>query len=184
MLDKGIADRYARALAAVATSREAVDKFDAELDAIIAFDQRDPSLLKFLSHPKIEIPKKKEVVRQTLGPYCSTPVLSLLLLMIDKKRGGLIIEAARRFSQLADEIRGVEKGVLITAVPISDDLFTRLQSNVQRHSQRKIILERKIDGSIIGGAIVKLGNLVIDGSIRHRLQHFREEMLKVRIPGA
>lgn len=111
-------------------------------------------------------------------------MLNLILLLIDKNRGGMVVDVANRFSQLADELRGVENGALTTAVPIPDELFQRLEAAVQRFSLHKIILDRKVDPSIVGGAIVKLGNLVIDGSIRHRLSRFREEMMKVAIPGA
>ncbi len=184
MLDKVIADRYARALVGLAPTPDLLDKFDDELDAIVEFNRRDPSLVKFLAHPKVEATKKKELVRKALGQYLSPYVLNLILLMIDKKRGGLIVDVARRFSQLADEMRGVEIGMLTTAVPIPDEIFARLEAKIQRFSMHKIVLERHVEPAIIGGAIVKLGNLVLDGSIRHRLRRFREEMLKITILGA
>jgi F-type H+-transporting ATPase subunit delta len=183
MLDKGIADRYARALMALATTREDLDHFDDQLDAIIALHMKDPSLHRFLSHPKIESVKKKDLVNRVLGPILSKHVLSLILLMIDKKREHMLIDVARRFSQLADEVRGVEKGIVITAVPLADDLFKKLEDEIQRQSLHTIVLERRVDPILIGGAIVKLGNLVFDGSLRSRLQRFRTEMMKVGVLG-
>ena len=59
MLDRGIAERYAKALMAVATSPEVMDQYDDELDSIIEFDKHDPTLVKFLAHPKIEAAHKK-----------------------------------------------------------------------------------------------------------------------------
>jgi F-type H+-transporting ATPase subunit delta len=183
MLDKGIADRYAKALMSLCASREELDVFDDQLDAIVELNRRDPSLHLFLSHPKVETEKKKNLVRNVFGDRISTHVLNLILLMIDKKRGLLVLETARRFSQLADEMRGVEKGLVTTAVPLTDDLFKRLQDEIQKHSLHTIILERHVDPALIGGAIVKLGNLVFDGSVRHRLGKFRSEMMKVNVLG-
>ncbi len=183
MLDKGIGDRYAKALMSLSTNRAELDLFDDQLDAIIELNRRDPSLHRFLSHPKVTKENKKALVRDVFGGKVSPHVLNLILLMIDKNRGMFLISAAQRFSQLADEMRGVEKGTVSTAVPLADDLFKRLEAEVQKQSLHQIILERKVDPGLIGGAVVKLGNLVFDGSVRYKLQEFRADMMKVNVQG-
>ena len=181
MLTKGIADRYAKALLELASSTEEVDLFANQLDRIVELDEKDKSLIRFLSHPKVDAVKKKDLVKKVLGPYLSRYVLSTILLMIDNKRGHLVIVAAKRFSQIADEVRGVEKGTIITAVRLPDDLFERLDEDIQRFSERNIVLQKELDPSMIGGVIIKLGNHIYDGSVRAKLQHLRDEMKKVNV---
>ena len=181
MLTKGIADRYTKALLELASSTEEVDLFANQLDRIVELDEKDKTLIRFLSHPKVDAVKKKDLVKKVLGPYLSRYVLSTILLMIDNKRGYLVIEAAKRFSQIADEVRGVEKGTVITAVRLPDDLFKRIDEDIQRFSERNIVLQQELDPSMIGGVIIKLGNHIYDGSVRAKLQHFHDEMKKVNV---
>lgn len=181
MLTKGIADRYAKALLDLAPAIEELNLYDGQLDSIIALNAKDSSLVRFLAHPKVEKPKKKELVIKVLAPHLSKHVLSLILLLIDKNRGHLLIEVAKRFCQLADEMRGVQNGIVISAVPMPDDLFQRLEKRVQKFSNHHIVLERKVDPGLIGGVVVKLGNLIFDGSVHTRLVHIRDEMMRVNV---
>jgi F-type H+-transporting ATPase subunit delta len=181
MLTKGIADRYARALLALASTTEELDLFDSQLEQIVELDEKDESLVRFLTHPKVEKLKKKDLVSKVLGPYLSRYVLSMVLLVIDKNRGHLLVDVAKRFNQIADEVRGVEKGTVISAIQLPDDLFQRLERKIQRFSDRNIILQQELDPAIIGGVIVKLGNHIFDGSVRAKLGHFRDEMKKVNV---
>jgi len=181
MLTKGIADRYAKALLELAPAIEELNLYNGQLDGLIAMDAKDPSLVRFLAHPKVEKPKKKELVMKVLAPHLSKHVLSLILLLIDKNRGYLLIEVAKRFSQIADEVRGVQNGIVISAIPMPDDLFQRLEKRVQKFSEQNIVLERRIDPELIGGVIVKLGNHIFDGSVHTRLLHFRDEMKRVNV---
>lgn len=71
MLSNVIADRYAKALVGLVTSQQILDRYDDELDSIVELNRRDPTLIKFLAHPKIETEKKKALVRQVLGQYLS-----------------------------------------------------------------------------------------------------------------
>ena len=172
MLTKGIADRYAMALLALAPATEELNLYDDQLDSIIALDAKDPSLVRFLAHPKVEKPKKKELVMKVLAPYLSKHVMSLM---------HLLINVAKRFSQIADEVRGVQNGIVISAVPMPDDLFQRLEKRVQKFSDHHIVLERRVDPELIGGVVVKLGNHIFDGSVHTRLLHFRDEMKRVNV---
>ncbi len=181
MLTKGIADRYAKALLALAPEMEELNLYGAQLDSIIALHAKDPSLVRFLAHPKVEKSKKKELVMKVLAPYLSKHVMSLILLLIDKNRVHLLINVAKRFSQIADEVRGVQNGIVISAVPMPDDLFQRLEKRVQKFSDHQILLERRVDPRLIGGVIVKLGNHIFDGSVHTRLLHFRDEMKRVNV---
>lgn len=180
MTDSVVADRYAQALVGTISDLNELDRIDAEINLVGKLLETDVTFKRFFLSPRVPQSDKKALIRKVFSELICADVLHLIYLIIDKHRENITTKIAKRFSALADELKGVEAGTVITAVEMHDDEFKLLEAKVQKFSGRKITLEREVDPSLIGGIILWLGNHVIDGSIRYRLDCIRRDLLEVK----
>lgn len=180
MSNSVVADRYAQALVGMISDMSELDRIDSEINLISQIIETDDTFKRFFLSPRVPQADKKALMKSVFSDKISSDVLNLILLIIDKHRENIVTLIAKRFSALANNLRGVEAGTVITAVPMTDTEFKMLSATVQKFSGRKITLERKIDPSLIGGVVLWLGNHVIDGSISHRLDSIKRKLLEVK----
>jgi F-type H+-transporting ATPase subunit delta len=175
-----IAERYAHALIEMMANLAEIDRASNDLTSVIKIIESDDKFRKFFLSPRIMPASKKELVGKVLAGRVSKSVTNLIFIMIDKHRENIIFDVFEQFKHLANEIRGVETGTVITAVPMDDRDFKLLEEKVQRFSGRRVTLSSQVDPSIIGGVVLWLGNHVIDGSIRHRLDTIRRNLMELK----
>ena len=180
MTNSVVADRYAQALVGMISDLKELDKMDAEINFVGQVIETDDSFRRFFLSPRVPQADKKALVTSVFADKISSDLLHLILLIIDKHREKITSLIAKRFSALANELRGVQTGTVITAVPMNDVEFKMLEASVQKFSGRKITLERKIDPSLIGGVVLWLGNHVVDGSIQYKLDSIKSRLLEVK----
>ena len=180
MTDRVVADRYAQALVGMVSNIEELDRIDNEIQAISDLLISDDTFRRFFLSPRVLPGVKKDLIKKIFSERVSSDVLNMILLIIDKHRENIVSEIARRFSELADELRGVESGTVITAIPMVDEDFKLLETTVQKFSKRRITLNQEVDPDLIGGIVLWLGDHVIDGSIKHRLETIRRDLLEIK----
>jgi F-type H+-transporting ATPase subunit delta len=101
---------------------------------------------------------------------------NFLNLVLQKKRADILPEIASEFQALVDADQNVSRGRIITASEISGDLQAKVQSTLENITGKKVILKSEIDPAIIGGIIAKVGDLVMDGSIKTQLAGLNESI--------
>ncbi len=84
---------------------------------------------------------------------------------------------AGKLRELTDAKKGVLRAEVQTAMPLPEEYFTQLQQQLERVVGRRVVLDRKLDPSLICGVVVRVGDTVYDGSLISRLQQLRETML-------
>jgi F-type H+-transporting ATPase subunit delta len=169
---------YAEALFQVARVEESLDRVEEELTRFKNGLESNAEVKEFLSNLKISPEGKKSALFQIFGEKISTITLNWINLVIDQGRQrGLpgIIEA---FFTLAQESRQKVTAEVITSIPLSEDLIQRLEKELSRASKKQVFLKPMVDESILGGVIVKIENKIIDGSVKHRLEEMKQEMVK------
>jgi len=182
MFTKVIADRYANALLKTFAESKAIEKARRELQALADAYTSSEEFRRFLLNPKMPIALKKKILISALKEKLSEEVLNLLLLLIQKKRQNVLPELAQRYAELCDQIKGVEYVEVIAAVPVSPSLQPRLREAIQKFSLRQVDIHYKIEPEIVGGLIVKLGDKVIDASLKRRFDEMKRNLLAARLP--
>jgi F-type H+-transporting ATPase subunit delta len=182
MFTKVVADRYAMALLHSCPDLATIERVKDELVVIketwdISRDTRD-----FLLNPKIPPKIKKLVLEKALSDKLSPVMMKLLALLIDKHRQNILPDIADMYIEATDRVRGVEHAEIIVAVQATPDISQKLLDAVQRFSTREVEVTFKVDPSIIGGVVIKLGDRVIDGSLKRRFSDLRRAMLAARLP--
>jgi len=177
-----VADRYATALMGLVGADVAVlNQLDDDLDALGEILATNPKLGAFLENPRIKGADKAALVTKVFGGQVSPRVLHTMLLLIDKHREYELASIASRFSQLADERRGVERAEVITAVELPAAQLAKLTEQVQRFSEHRVTLVATVDPTILGGVILRLGNRIIDGSVRNTLSELKRTLQSAQV---
>jgi F-type H+-transporting ATPase subunit delta len=178
MTSRAAATRYARALFDVARKESSVQQAGRELSAFASLVAGNEMLARTLSNPAIPVQRKRAVVEQLLQRAGGlSPVVSkLLLLLADRDRLPLLAEIASAYeSRLMDEAQ-VVRAQVTTAVALPPDRIGQLQQGLARATGRQVQLEARVDPSIIGGAVARIGSTVYDGSVTTQLQKVRERL--------
>jgi len=128
------------------------------------------------------VASKKDLITSQLRGKVDDTLLTLVLLMIDKNRIMALPDTLAYFDHLTDMHRGVEEITIITAVPLQPDQKQAIVDGVKRFSDYDNLgVHEEVDPSVLGGVKVRLGeHLVIDGTLAHRLDQLRDEMLNYR----
>jgi len=182
MFAKLIADRYAQAILQSCPDLETIETLNNELVLMRDTWNKSPETREFFMNPKIPPKIKARIISDALEKRISSYMLNLLILLIEKNRQDILPDIADRYTELTDRARGVEHAEIVVARPIPEDLEGRLLKAVQRFSTRDVEIALRIDPSIYGGVKIRLGDRVIDGSLRWRFEALRRAMLTARLP--
>ena len=178
MTSRAAGTRYARALFDVARKEGDVQQAGQDLASFAAFVSSHDALLKVFSNPAIPAPKKKAVVDALIARAGSmSPIVrKLLLLLAERDRLALLPDIAAAYENRLMEHAKVVRAEIVTAVGLPADRVAALQQGLAQATGRQVQLESRVDPSIIGGAIARVGSTVYDGSVTRQLQKMKEAL--------
>ncbi|MDF2503795.1 F0F1 ATP synthase subunit delta [Clostridium sp.] len=169
--------RYAAALYKIASAKNKTKEYIEDLKQINEFINKNKELNQVINNPKISTSKKKEVFINIFKGNIDAELLSFLLILIDKKRidelTGIIVQMEKvdleNHNQIIAEVK--------TVIPLNDSERTSLVDKLKAKYNKSIILKEIVDESIIGGVYVRIGDDVIDGTIKNKLEEMKKLML-------
>jgi F-type H+-transporting ATPase subunit delta len=177
VLKGAIARRYAEAAFELGVENQSLDRWLNDLRTIA--DYLGARQLTFiLSEPNIQFDRKEQVVRDLLQNKVQKDALGLALLMVERQHVEGVKAVRDEFERLYDDYRGQAHAELTTAAPLDDDLREQVKADLQRVTGKRIILHERVDPTILGGAIARVGDTLIDGSVRRKLSLLRQQILR------
>ena len=166
--------RFAEAAFAVALESNQLDAWLEALDqASSIFDNHAAAL--FLTSPVMPAAKKQAVLSELL-PNVSPEVGRFLAILARRDRLELVPEIAQVFRRLLNEHRGIAVAQVTTAVPIDERQKSVIASRLGQRIGKTVTLETRVDPEILGGVVAQIGDNVIDGSVRGRLERLRRAL--------
>jgi F-type H+-transporting ATPase subunit delta len=175
--DRGVALRYANALFGAAVKRGVAEDVLSDLEGVTELEKTGHSLQNFLESPSVLDEHKEGMVVKVLRGKVHELVVQLLLLMLRKKRIGHFPLIVPQYRALVEEMLGVVRTEVVTAVPIDSATLDALRAALEKTTGKKLRMEHRIDPSILGGVVATVGGDVIDSSVRYRLDRLREDLL-------
>lgn len=172
--------RYALALYEVALEKNKVDEYLAWLKEICNYIDTNEEFSVLLKHPGISSYRKKEVFTKLFKGRVDDELVSFLLLLIDKNRILYIKEKLYQMEQIHLERQNKVKVLVKSTVPLSDDQRTKLKEKLETKYNKIVILNEVIDKDILGGIYVRIGDDVIDGTLKNRVDEIKSSILKRR----
>jgi len=170
--------RYAKALLDLAREQGELDAVLRDVGALSDAWKTSTDLREIVRNPVIPRPALKaaiDAVMKKLG--CSTLVRNTVNLLADKGRLGHLEEVLHALEELAEAETGRVRVEVVSAKPLSDAYYDRLTEKLKRVTDRKVVLVKKQDPSLIGGVVTRVGDQVFDGSLSNRLSELKETLL-------
>lgn len=179
MTTRGSASRYARALLDVAIKESIAERAEQDLSAFASLLVQHPNAERALTHPAVPAARKRALVSEfTSRLGLSTPVAKLLSMLADRDRLALVPELLDVYRERLLEHQQVVRAEVTTAEPLAQDQETQLQDRLSRVTGRRVTLTTKVDPSIIGGVVARIGSVVYDGSLAAQLTRMRDRLDK------
>lgn len=170
MRQETIAERYAKAFLDIGVERDSLEAFGAELDKVNALFEESEELRLLVRHPSFDAETRKRVLEELMGRVVVSPTCrNFIFLLTDQGRVSLISEITASFKALVDAHLGRVRAQVTVAQPLSDINRTRLERSLSGLTGKEVIVEDRLDPSIIAGVITEVNGRVFDGSARSRL---------------
>jgi len=169
------ARRHAQAVFQIALERGELDLWRGDLERI-SEAMKDPLVYAFLESPKIHFDEKARILSQRLEGI-SPLAMNLAYLLVARRRLGIAGDIVTEYRRLVDEHRGIAHAEVATAVPVDEELEDKLARRLGDLVGKEIVLISRVDPSLIGGLMARVGDKLIDGSIKTRLLSLRQSLV-------
>lgn len=180
MKDKIISKRYTEAFLGFAKEGIGREAAVGELKSLKIVLHSNPELGNFLINPQFTLPEKKAVVEHTLGAFFSAETLQFLKLLLEKERFELI-DGICDYARVTYSRQEALEALLTSSYPLDVKVISELKSKLERKFKRKLNLYLDLDPGLLGGVRVRVGNTLIDGSVRRRLEELKEKLSQVQV---
>ncbi len=177
MRDLSIARNYAEALLALATKANAVDEWGGTIHAVAGAVESDRTLQRFLAAPQVSATDKRKILSKALAGRVPPMLAKFIEKVVLNRRQLLIPQIANAYSDLVDTAAGRVHARLTFAKAVSDADRDAIAVQLSKVIKKTVVPHVTVDPQIVGGIVVRVGDTVMDGSVRRRLSAVRTRML-------
>ena len=182
MRDETVARNYAETLFELARRNESIQEYGDALGMVAGLLEDDSRFRTFVETPRIDDENKKDVIRKVFRDKAPKQVINFVLITIDKRRQTLLREISAEYLLLLDDHLGREHVEVTVARPLDDTTENVVSERLSKMLGKQAIPHIRVKPEILGGLIVRTGDMIYDGSVRRRLEDLRRRLLTARIP--
>ena len=179
MKNYAISRRYAKALMLIGKEDGQAEAYKDELEGFVKVLDNEQTFEDSMNNPLYAAEDRKRVLLAVIDKMgLSDIVKSLLILLFEKRRFDQIRGITEYYQKLVDEFKGVVRADVVSATALSDDAVEKIRASLSKMTGKEILLDIKQDASLIGGVVTKVGDMVLDGSIKTQLENMKESLKK------
>ena len=171
------AGRYAKALLELALDQQKIEVVENNMQQILTVAEETQDFKVFLGSPLIKVDKKLEVIKSIFENFDAISI-SFLEMVATNRREALIIEIASSFLSQLKEHRGIVPVTIISAKPLDAHTKAQITSKIGASVKGTLEITENVDGSLIGGFIVRMGDYQINASVSNQLNRLKQELVK------
>ncbi|MGD6816542.1 F0F1 ATP synthase subunit delta [Metabacillus sp. 84] len=177
MSNPAVSKRYASALFEIAKETKMLDQFEDDLMTVKEVFRQNPKLMALLQHPKMDLRKKKDLIKEGFSSLTSQ-VLNTFCILVERHRTDSIPEIADEFAKLANDARGTENAIVYSVRLLSEQELSELSASFAgRIGKTALKLHNVIDQTLIGGVKLRIGNRIYDGSVSGKLARIEKQLV-------
>lgn len=178
MLNTAVARRYAQALFSLAQEKAMMDQVESDLGIIMQRLADNANIRRVVEHQDIAPERKVALVQQVFGGTVSPLTLNFVCVVVSKRREDHLREMYKQYVELANDQRGVLEAEVRSAVAMSPEQIDALASRLGNRLGKTLRLQAKVEPELMGGIVVRVGDTLLDGSVRTRLKRLRERLVQ------
>ncbi|HEX8871632.1 MAG TPA: ATP synthase F1 subunit delta [Candidatus Acidoferrum sp.] len=169
--------QYANALADIALEQGAGDAAQKQLGDFAAAYAESAELRNLLANPAVTREAKHGVIEKLTARLGASRIIrNFLFVIVDNQRTMLLPEIVDSFAKVIRQRQGVAEAAVVSAAELDAAQKTQLQQTLERITGRKIQPKYSLDPALLGGAVVRIGDTIYDGSVRSRLNEMRARL--------
>ena len=168
--------RHAQAIFELARDAGELEGWESDLNTVVAA-LGEPEIVAMLQNPRLPFEEKAELARTCL-PGMRQLVLNLVYLLLLKGRLGILRDIVEEYGRMLDAHRGIEHAEVTTAIVLDEAQVGGVSRRLAELVGREVRISVRVDPQIIGGLVVRIGDTLIDGSTRSRLNGLRRELVE------
>jgi len=176
MSDYRVAGRYAKSLFDLSIELKKLDGIYSDMVLVEKVCQENKSLVTMLKNPIVRYDIKLRVLEQIFGKQVNKATMAFFSLICRKNRAQILPACSEVFITLYHEFMGIIRSTVTSAVELSESTQKDFQSIIAKATKKKVELEAKTDAALIGGYILRIGDLQVDDSIKTKLNELRREL--------
>ena len=179
MMNSKISSRYAKALLLVGQERGDAHLYIKDLTNLRDVMKETPLLQEVLESPLYAEKNRRKILAEVIGRMgMSDAVQTFLLLVFDNGRITLLENIIDAYQNDLDAADGIVRAEIRSAVELKEEMIASLQKSVEQSLQKKTTMTANVDESLIGGAVIRIGHTVMDGSLRMKLNHMKDMLIQ------
>jgi F-type H+-transporting ATPase subunit delta len=177
LIRSAISKRYAKALLGIGQEDGKYEAYGNSLKDFVGFCGANDEFFRVVANQIFSVEERKRVLDLVLGGSGFAPIIqNFLRLLLDKNRIGAVKEISEHYGKLTDNLTGITRAQVMTAWPMKDQTVLKIKKALEGISTGEVKIEVKDDAALIGGIVVKIGDLVLDGSVRAQLEGLKESL--------
>ncbi len=173
-----VARRYARALFQIGVDKTTYEAYGGELAALAAVYAESTELRQTLENPVFRLAQRRAILEKLLPQVApSREVGNFVLLLLERGRISFLPAIARAYGEMTDVQKGRVRATLTSAQALNPEIIAGIERALARRTGKTVLMTTAVDPSLIGGLVARVGDLVLDGSLRARLETLRQKVL-------
>ncbi|HMA59915.1 MAG TPA: ATP synthase F1 subunit delta [Halanaerobiales bacterium] len=174
-----IARQYSKALYEIGDEKDNLFELYDELKELNKLIKENENLSEALFHQRVLVEEKQRVFKRVFEDKLSDDIYKFMMLLIEKRRIYFLENIVAEFRKQVYKHENIITVEVTTAVEMSSETKDKLKAKLNEHVDKKIEMEEHCDPDIIGGMVLKIGDYLIDGSIKSKLESLEEQIKKI-----
>ncbi len=181
MIKQAVSFAYAKALFDLDCKNNNLNKRIYDFESLLALLENKPKFVKFLNTPFIPLSDKKKVLMSVFNNKFDKRFMNFLVFLLEKRRFINLKGIVSQYKLMVNKYLQIWEADILTAVPINALSETKLKEKLEKKFQKQVILNKKVDPKIIGGAVLVMPNEMLDFSVKGRLKKLKENLIATEI---
>ena len=178
---KLVVKRYATALFDIAKSEGQMALYEEEVKTIVKVLHDESDFMAVLENHKVTMDEKISLLETVFTDKVQNPILGLLVLLVKKGRQAEILNVLEGFLDKVKKESGIVKATVTSAVKLNNEQIAAIQSKLEANTNSAIELETIIDEDIIAGLIIRVGDKVVDASVKGEMQTLKKQLSEIKL---
>ena len=179
---KLISKTYGEAIFELAVAGDRVDALSEEIQDVLKVLRENPDFSEIMRHPKIIKEEKLQVIETVFKGRVSDELTGFLRLVVEKDRYDRIFEIMQYFLDEVKALKGIGVAYVTSALPLRDEQKKQVEAKLlETTTFQEMEMHYQTDDALIGGMIIRIGDRVADSSIRTKLSHLEQLLLKIQL---
>lgn len=179
---KLISKTYGEAIFELAVSENRVDALAEEIQTVLKALEENPEFSEIMKHPKIIKEEKLRIVENVFKGRVSDELTGFIRLIVEKDRYGQFEEIMQYFLDEVKSLKGIGVAYVRSALPLREEQKKQVEAKLlETTSFREMEMHYQVEDTLIGGMVIRIGDRVADSSIRTKLSHLEQQLLKIQL---